>query len=92
MPGLPIERSIDNPGLLADILVSKYADHVLLYRQTAIAARDGVHLGAMRRTLPAADRGATTLYDGTGETPLHADDTSIPVLEPGKGKTVTGRL
>ncbi|MGG2299890.1 IS66 family transposase, partial [Aeromonas veronii] len=44
MPGLPIERSIAHPSLLADILVSKYADHAPLYRQSEIAARDGVTL------------------------------------------------
>lgn len=44
MPGLPIERSIAHPSLLADILVSKYADHQPLYRQSVIAARDGVML------------------------------------------------
>ncbi|MBG0881228.1 transposase [Burkholderia sp. 9775_39] len=44
MPRLPNERSIAHPSLLADILVSKYADHVPLYPQTAIAARDGVRL------------------------------------------------
>ena len=44
MPGLPITRSIAHPSLLADILVSKYADHQPLYRQSVIAARDGVKL------------------------------------------------
>ena len=44
MPGLPIERSIGHPSVLADIVVSKYADHQPLYRQAEIAARDGVRL------------------------------------------------
>lgn len=44
MPGLPIERSIAHLSLLADTLVSKYADHQPLYRQSASAARDGVTL------------------------------------------------
>ncbi len=44
MPGLPITRSIAHPSLLADILVAKYADHTPLYRQSQIAARDGVKL------------------------------------------------
>lgn len=44
MPGLPIDRSIAHPSLLADVLVSKYADHQPLYRQSVIAARDGVTL------------------------------------------------
>nr|WP_027803722.1 IS66 family transposase zinc-finger binding domain-containing protein [Paraburkholderia dilworthii] len=41
MPGLPIERSITHPSPLADVLVSKLADHQRLYRQSASAARDG---------------------------------------------------
>ena len=44
MPGLPIERSIAHPSLLAEILVAKYANHTPLYRQSEIAARDGVRL------------------------------------------------
>ncbi|MEX3606288.1 MAG: transposase [Burkholderia sp.] len=44
MPGLPIERSIAHPSALADIVVSKFADHQPLYRQAEIAARNGVTL------------------------------------------------
>ncbi|MEX3605969.1 MAG: IS66 family transposase zinc-finger binding domain-containing protein [Burkholderia sp.] len=45
MPGLPIERSIAHPSALADIVVSKFADHQPLYRRQAeIATRDGVTL------------------------------------------------
>jgi transposase len=40
----PIERGIAGPGLLAHVLVSKYADHLPLYRQAEIYARDGVEL------------------------------------------------
>lgn len=40
MPDLPIERGRPGPGLLAHVLVSKYADHQPLYRQSAIYARD----------------------------------------------------
>lgn len=43
-PSRPIERGIAGPGLLAHILVSKFADHQPLYRQSAIYARDGVEL------------------------------------------------
>src|SRR5690606_41532760 len=39
-PGRPVERSFAGPGLLAHVLVSKYADHLPLYRQSAIYARD----------------------------------------------------
>src|SRR5258708_20651260 len=43
-PSLPVQRSIAHPSLLADIFVSKYADHQPLYRQSEIAARDKVTL------------------------------------------------
>src|SRR4051794_15647726 len=44
MPSLPIERGRPGPGLLAHVLVSKYCDHLPLYRQSAIYARAGVEL------------------------------------------------
>lgn len=99
MPSLPIERSQPGAGLLAHILVGKYCDHLPLYRQSGIYAREGVDL----------DR--STLADWVGKTAalvsplietvaqhvmaaekLHADDTPVPVLAPGTGKTRTGRL
>lgn len=40
----PIERGIAGPGLLAHVLVAKYADHLPLYRQSVLYARDGVEL------------------------------------------------
>lgn len=40
----PIERGLAGPGLLAHVLVAKYADHVPLYRQSVIYAREGVEL------------------------------------------------
>jgi transposase len=99
MPGLPIERSIAHPSLLADILVSKFADHQPLYRQSQIAARDGVNLDpastgrwvgqceALCEPLTEALRRHTM-----AAFKLHADDTPIPVLAPGNKKTKTGRL
>ena len=44
MPSLPIERGRPGPGLLAHVLVAKYADHLPLYRQSGIYAREGVAL------------------------------------------------
>ena len=44
LPSLPIERGRAGPGLLAHVLVSKYCDHLPLYRQSEIYARDGVDL------------------------------------------------
>lgn len=99
MPSLPIERGRPGAGLLAHVLVAKYADHLPLYRQSAIYAREGVDLA--RSTL--ADwvgRSATLLeplVDALarhvmGGATLHADDTPVPVLAPGAGRTRTGRL
>ena len=99
MPSLPIERGRPGPGLIAHVLVSKYADHLPLYRQTEIYGREGVNLE--RSTL--ADwvgRSAALLAplaealrkDVMASDILHGDDTPVPVLSPGLGKTRTGRL
>ena len=98
-PSLPIHRGLAGPGLLAHVLVSKYCDHQPLYRQAEIYARNGIDLD--RSTL--ADWvGQTTrlmrpLADAIGTHVIaaervHADDTTVPVLDPGRGQTKTGRL
>ncbi len=98
-PSRPIERGLAGPALLAHVLMSKYGHHLPLYRQAEIFARDGVDLD--RSTL-AGWVGATSellapltcaLRDHvmSGEK-VHADDTPVPVLAPGNGKTKTGRL
>jgi transposase len=98
-PSRPIEHGIAAPGLLAHILVSKFADHQPLYRQAVIYARAGVELdrstmarwigacGALLRPLVEALR-RYVLTRGK----VHADDTPMPVLAPGNGQTKTGRL
>jgi transposase len=43
-PSRPIERGLPGPGLLAHVLVSKYCDHLPLYRQSQIYAREGVDI------------------------------------------------
>jgi transposase len=98
-PSRPIDRGMAGPGLLAHVLTSKFVDHLPLYRQSEIYAREGVELDrstmakwvgeashlleplveALRRYVMAADK-------------LHGDDTPVPVLAPGNGKTKTGRL
>ncbi len=98
-PPRPIERGMAAPGLLAHVLVGKYADHLPLYRQAEIYAREGVELD---RTLLAQWVGRTAallapltdaLHDHVfAADVVHADDTPIPVLAPGHGKTKTGRL
>ena len=80
-------------------MVGKYADHLPLYRQSEIYAREGVELD---RTLLAQWVGnvsalLTPLTDALrahvfAADVVHADDTPIPVLAPGRGKTKTGRL
>jgi transposase len=98
-PSRPIERGLAGPGLLAHVLVSKYADHLPLYRQSAIYAREGVELP--RSTLAEWVGGAHHLLRPLvaalrayvlNTAKLHGDDTPIPVLAPGTGKTATGRL
>ena len=98
-PGRPIARGLAGAGLLAQVLVSKYADHLPLYRQSEIYARDGVELE--RSTLAGMVGGAAALLEpllGALERhvlaadKLHGDDTPVPVLAPGKGRTKTGRL
>jgi transposase len=98
-PARPIARGLAGPGLLAHVLVSKYCDHLPLYRQASIYAREGVELD--RSTLADWVGGAAALLDPLvvalgrhvmGAAKLHADDTPVPVLEPGRGKTKTGRL
>ncbi len=98
-PSLPIRRGRASAALLAHVLVSKYCDHLPLYRQSEIYSRAGVVLER------------STLADWVGQTSallrplidalerhvmagdrLYADDTPVPVLAPGTGKTRTGRL
>jgi transposase len=99
VPSFPIERGRPGAGLLAHVLIAKYADHLPLYRQTEIYTREGVDLE--RSTL--ADwigRSAALLQpltealrkDVMASDVLHGDDTPVPVLAPGLGKTKTGRL
>jgi transposase len=99
MPSLPIERGRPGPGLIAHVLVSKYCDHLPLNRQCDIYGREGVDLD--RSTLadwvgraawllkPVAERIGDHVRAGPA---VHADDTPIPVLDPGRGQTRSGRL
>jgi transposase len=95
----PIARGMAGPGLLAHVLVSKYCDHLPLYRQSEIYAREGVELD--RSTMAEWVGGCSRLLEPLVEAlrrhvmnaeKLHADDTPVPVLAPGNGKTKTGRL
>jgi transposase len=98
-PARLIEGGIPTEALVADVLVSKYADHLPLYRQAQIFARDGLII----------DRSTLCHWVGFAAAelePLHArliallktspklfcDETRCPVLDPGRGKTKTGYL
>lgn len=98
-PDLPIERGRPGPGLLAHVLIAKYGDHLPLYRQSEIYAREGVELG--RSTMAGwVGRAAFELRPLVeaicahvlAAAKIHGDDTPVPVLAPGAGKTATGRL
>ena len=99
MPSLPVERGRPSAGLLAHILVSKYCDHLPLYRQAGIYAREGVDLdrAVMANWVGKSVWIAAPLVEAISDhvmaaTALHGDDTPVPVLAPGAGKTKTGRL
>ena len=98
-PSRLIEGGLPTEATVAHVLVSKYADHLPLYRQAQIYGRQGINL----------DR--STLADWVGRAawhlrPLHerllahirsstkifADETTAPVLDPGRGRTKTGQL
>jgi transposase len=98
-PTRPIARGLAGPGLLAHVLVSKYADHLPLYRQSEIYAREGVDLerstladwvGSSSELLNPLHEALRQYVMSAGK--LHADDTPVPVLAPGQGRTKQGRL
>ncbi|MCX7284636.1 MAG: IS66 family transposase [Novosphingobium sp.] len=98
-PARIVEGGMPTEALIAQVLVAKYADHLPLYRQAQIYARQGIQL----------DR--STLADWVGRSAwylrplrdhilerlrrserLFADETTAPVLDPGRGRTKTGQL
>ncbi len=98
-PSRPIERGVAGPGLLAHVLVSKYCDHLPLYRQSEMYARQDVELerSTLADWVGSTSRLLRPLVDALRRyvmlaSKLHADDTPVPVLAPGNGKTKTGRL
>jgi transposase len=98
-PERVLAGGLATPGLVAHVLVSRYADHLPLYRQSQIFDWHG--LAISRSTLSdwvgAACWWLEALHDRvvahvmTGER-VFADDTTLPVLDPGRGRTKTGRL
>ena len=94
VPAHVIDKGIPTAGLLAQVLVAKYADHLPLYRQESIFARAGLALA--RSTLaqwvgqcgvqlqPLVDALRAELLK---HSVLHADETPVAMLKPGNGKT-----
>jgi transposase len=98
-PSRPIERGLPTAALLAQVIGAKYADHCPLYRQEGIYRRAGLELPrAMLANWVAESARLLDPLVGVleryvmGARKLHADDTPVPVLEPGKGRTRTARL
>jgi transposase len=98
-PARLIEGGLPTEATVAQVLVAKYADHLPLYRQAQIYARQGIDLD--RSTLadwvgraafllrPVHERLLAGLKQSTK---LFADETTAPVLDPGRGRTKTGQL
>src|SRR5690349_6485871 len=98
-PGRLIEGGLPTEATVAQVLVSKYADHLPLYRQAQIYSRQGLDLD--RSTLadwvgraafllrPVHERLLARLKESAK---LFADETTAPVLDPGRGRTKTGQL
>ena len=89
-----VDGGIPASGLVAHTLISRFADHLPYYRQEQINARAGVH--TPRSTLAAwagaAGAALEPLYDAHKRfilscAVLHADETPVPLLDPGSGKT-----
>ena len=94
MPAQMIDKGIPAPGLLAQVVVAKHDDHLPLYRQEEIYARSGVHIARSSmaqwigicgvRLKPLADALQAFIL---GHAVVHADETPVSLLAPGRGKT-----
>ncbi len=98
-PDRPVDGGMPTEALIAHVVVSKFADAQPLYRQVQILARQGVTLdrSTLANWVGRACWWLQPLYDllvGTvmSSPKVFADDTTLPVLEPGRGRTKTGRL
>lgn len=98
-PGHLIDSGVPSEALLAHVAVSKYADGLPLYRQEGIYARDGVEISrnSMANWMghvgfhltPLADRILALIKEGER---VYADETTLPTLSPGSGKTKSAWL
>jgi transposase len=97
--GQVIDKGLPGPGLVAQVIVCKYQDHLPLCRLEGIFARHGVELA--RSTMCGWMAAAARLVEPFHELMvrrvrmskvIHTDDTPVPVQDPGSGQTRTGRL
>lgn len=98
-PIQPIDKGLAGPGLLAYVVTSKYADYLPLYRLEAIFERNGFEIDRATQSLWCRDVAEITqpLYDLMVQRVLQShvvctDDTVMPMLVPGNGKTRQARL
>ena len=98
-PAALIDGGLPTEGAIAHVLVSKYADHLPLYRQSQILGRSGVniHRGTLADWVGVAAFHLRPVVDRLAEhlkasTKLFMDETTAPVLDPGRGRTKTGYL
>jgi hypothetical protein len=92
-----IEGGIPTEALVAQVVVSRFADHMPLYRQAQMMAREGVIIGratlsfwvgyAAAEITPVVDRLRQMLLASSR---IFADETVVPVLDPGRGRTKKG--
>ena len=96
-PARLIEGGVPTEATVAHVLVSRYADHLPLYRQSQILARQGIEIGrevladwtgtGALEVVPLVRRMREILLASPR---LFADETTMPVLDPGRGKTKKG--
>jgi transposase len=98
-PERPVDGGMATEALIAQVLVAKYSEHMPLYRQAQVFARHGVELDRSTLSIwvcracwwlePLYRRLLAAILSSTK---IFADDTPLPVLDPGRGRTKTGRL
>lgn len=98
-PSKVIDKGIAGPGLLADILVDKFCNHLPAYRLSQMYGREGIEIS--RSTISSWIGASAKLLEPIAElirgyvvssNQIHGDDTPVKVLNPGTGKTKTGRM
>ena len=96
-PARLVEGGMPTEAAVAQVVVARYADHMPLHRQSQALARQGIEIGrdvlaswlgtAAAEIRPVVARLREILL---GSARLFADETTMPVLEPGRGRTKTG--